>query len=499
MKRLFALTLALLMCCSTLPTFAAVKSDFAPSEAIVQFAANQEGFRAYAHSSGGRLYIGYGTQIKSGQYPNGISREKAMELLEADISSYTWLVNQFIAKYGVELTQNQFDALVSFSYNTSTKWMSKDSTLGAMVIGGDYSDLEFMNAFGSWCHAGGKVLTGLVLRRMREAKIFLYGDYDELNYCYYYAADDAKLAALREELSALRESCEAPEEDTEPLSEEEYLAREAELQERIAALEEAISEERGPVYSENAAKDFTYLRYDGGKGYEDEDIVYYVKNQPYGEFGGAYRKGYQLAAWALEDGTYLLPSDKATGARAVKAVWTTGAVDHAYLSTSPFSDVSIHAWYYARLQEASKAGIISGYKDGSFRPQKSVSVGATLKMLMRAAGYSEQKAVNGSAFEGYKTLALAEGLATKEELRDLEAPATRLFVARLAARVMGLTASEEASPYTDIDDPLATALYATGVMVGSVQDGKAVLLGKNEVRRLEMAVIASRMMEYNEV
>ena len=498
MKRLFALMLALVLCASTLPASAAVQADFAPSEAIIQFIANQEGFRAYAHSSGGRLYIGYGTQVKSGEYPNGISREKALELLEADISSYTWLVNRFAAKYGVALTQNQFDALVSLSYNVSTKWMSADSTLGALLIKGSYTDLQFMNAFGSWCHAGGKALTGLVLRRIREAKIFLYGDYGDLNYLYYYGEDDAALAALRKELQTLREGNEENEEN-EVLTEEEYLAREEALTDRIAAPQEAVSEERGPEYKEDSARDFTYLRYDGGKGYEDDDIIYYAKNQPYGEFGGAYRKGYKLAAWATEDGTYLLPTDTATGAKAVKAVWTTGEADRKYLSVSPFSDVSIYAWYYEGLQQASSAGIVSGYADGSFRPEKEVTVGAVLKMLMLAAGYSAQKTVNGSAFEGYKTLALKDGLATKEELTDLSASATRLFVARFAARAMGLAAGEGKSPYADTDDPLATALYTTGVMVGSVQDGKTVLLGDKPVRRLEMAVIVSRILQYREV
>ena len=492
MKRFFALMLALILCASTLPVSAAVKADFAPSEAIVQFIANQEGFRACAHSSGGRLYIGYGTQVKSGEYPNGISREKALELLKADISSYTWLVNQFLSKYGVKVTQNQFDALVSLSYNISTKWMSDASTLGALLIKGKYTDLQFMNALGSWCHAGGKALAGLCQRRIQEAKIFLYGDYGELNYLYYYAADDAKLAALREELQTLREESGTGDREID-------LARETKLVEQISALQMSISVKRGPSYQEDSAKDFTYLRYDGGKGYEDDDIVYYAKNQPYGEFGGAYRKGYKLAAWVLADGTYLLPTDEATAARAVKAVWTTGKVDRKYLSASPYSDVSVYVWYYNRLQQASSAGIVSGYADGSFRPGNGVTVGAALKMLMLATGYGKQKSPDGVAFGGYRALALQEGFATKEELADLSAPATRLLVARMTARAMGLAASEEASPYTDADDPLATALYTSGVMVGSVQDGEAALLGEKPVRRSEMAAIVSRILQYKEV
>lgn len=65
------------------------RSAWTPSEAIVKFIANQEGFRATAHQSGGHWYIGYGTQIKAGQYPNGISREKALELLRGHITKIT--------------------------------------------------------------------------------------------------------------------------------------------------------------------------------------------------------------------------------------------------------------------------------------------------------------------------------------------------------------------------------------------------------------------------
>ena len=41
-------------------------------------------------------------------------------------------------------------------------------------------------------------------------------------------------------------------------------------------------------------------------------------------------------------------------------------------------------------QGAAPAGVISGYKDGSFQPNSSVTYGAALKLIMRAAGYAEQ-------------------------------------------------------------------------------------------------------------
>ena len=509
MKRMLALALALLLLASAaFPASAAAGTDMSPSKAALQFIANQEGFRAYAHASGGHYYIGYGTQIKSGQYPNGISREKALELLEKDVSSYTYLVNQFAHKHSLTFTQYQFDALVSLSYNISTKWMKTDSSLCRLLLKGSYTDVELMQAMGSWCHAGGTALSGLCARRICEAKMFLYGDYGDLNYLFYYADTDAELSALREELQTLRGTWAAQEvglsdsglgaEETEVLTEGEYLTQETALLEKIAACQAAIDAEPGPVYGENAAKDFTYVRYDGGKGTENDDIIYYAKGQPYGELGSASRTGYRLAAWEKKDGSYLLPTDTASSACAVTAVWTTGTVNRAYLTTSPFGDVSIYAWYYDSLLQASKAGIVSGYANGNFYPQDSVTVGALLKMVLLSAGYGEQPSADGSAFGGYRALALKKGFVSAAEVSDLSVPATRLLAARLAATALGLEKSEDVSPYADVSDPLATALYATGIMVGSSENGKTVLLADKQVRRLEMAVIVSRMLQYRE-
>jgi lysozyme len=69
----------------------------------------------------------------------------------------------------VALTQGQFDALVSFTFN-----------LGAGALGGS-TLLRRLNAgdaagaaaeFGKWVHAGGEVLPGLVTRRAKERALF---------------------------------------------------------------------------------------------------------------------------------------------------------------------------------------------------------------------------------------------------------------------------------------------------------------------------------------
>jgi lysozyme len=70
----------------------------------------------------------------------------------------------------VPLTQNQFDALVSLSYNIGVGAFKK-STLLKKLNSGDYKGAA--NQFDVWVNAGGKRLAGLVRRRAIEKKLFL--------------------------------------------------------------------------------------------------------------------------------------------------------------------------------------------------------------------------------------------------------------------------------------------------------------------------------------
>lgn len=70
----------------------------------------------------------------------------------------------------VGLTQKQFDALVSFSYNVGTGALQK-STLLKHLNKGEYA--RAASHFGDFKKAGGKVLKGLVRRRAAEAALFV--------------------------------------------------------------------------------------------------------------------------------------------------------------------------------------------------------------------------------------------------------------------------------------------------------------------------------------
>lgn len=70
----------------------------------------------------------------------------------------------------VEINQNEFDALVSFSYNVGLGALQKSSLLKKLNAGDRAGAAA---AFGLWNKGGGKVLNGLVARRAREAALFL--------------------------------------------------------------------------------------------------------------------------------------------------------------------------------------------------------------------------------------------------------------------------------------------------------------------------------------
>jgi lysozyme len=70
----------------------------------------------------------------------------------------------------VPLTQGQFDALVSFSFNVGLGTLQR-STLRQKVLRGDMEGAS--EELLKYCMAGGKVLKGLLNRRKDEQAVFL--------------------------------------------------------------------------------------------------------------------------------------------------------------------------------------------------------------------------------------------------------------------------------------------------------------------------------------
>ena len=113
--------------------------------------------------------IGYGHVVKAQErslFSDGIDEARAIELLEKDVASAERAVLRFIT---VPLTDGQFDALVSFTFNLGSGALQR-STLRRKVNREEHADApaEFMK----WIWAGDRKLKGLVKRRAAESLIY---------------------------------------------------------------------------------------------------------------------------------------------------------------------------------------------------------------------------------------------------------------------------------------------------------------------------------------
>ncbi|AIS17521.1 hypothetical protein LT40_08970 [Pseudomonas rhizosphaerae] len=129
-----------------------------------------EGLRLKAYpdpGTGGLPWtIGYGST--SGVTRNMVITEaQAEQMLAEDLVRFERIVERAVR---VPVTQGQFDALVSFTYNVGEGNFTKSTLLRKLNAGDTAGAAE---QFSRWVHAGGKVLSGLVKRRAAERALFL--------------------------------------------------------------------------------------------------------------------------------------------------------------------------------------------------------------------------------------------------------------------------------------------------------------------------------------
>ena len=95
------------------------------------------------------------------------SMEEVDGILRADLARFERGVAQYVP---LPLTQGQFDALVSFSFNVGLGTLQR-STLRQKAIRRDFQGAA--EEFLKYCMAGGKILKGLQNRRIDERAMFL--------------------------------------------------------------------------------------------------------------------------------------------------------------------------------------------------------------------------------------------------------------------------------------------------------------------------------------
>ena len=428
-KRILGLFLGIVLLGSGLPHTARAAEAELPADGGTGLSISQEGldlikrfegFSPMPIADGTQWSIGYGNACDPADYPYGITEEEAEVLLRESVELFEEEINAFLTRYGVTVTQYQFDALVSITYNLGPSWISGSYRFWSMVRDGleQYSDNEIASAIGIWCHVGTAVNVSILQRRITEARLFLYGD-----------------------------------------------------------------------YTGETSQDFHYVIFDPNGGTVEHDVMLYQEHGMYGEFPEAAREGWYFAGWYTEDGTLLTEETAASESCRVTAAWSETPLE-APEEPQPFTDLESDEWYYSFVTSLAAEGIISGFRDGSYRPDQPVTAGQVLKLVLLACGYPEQPQTTSHWASGYLTLAEELGILEAGQVTNLDAPITRLLVAQITCSVLALPHTETASVYSDTDDRCAMALYEAGIMEGHVNgQGVRVFRPETSLSRAEIAKI----------
>ena len=114
--------------------------------------------------------IGYGNTY----YPNGkrvtlideqITEVEAFEMFKTIADKFAKRVSGLLTK---EVTQNQFNSLVSLAYNIGINSFATSTLL--KKVNANPKDITISNEFKRWNKAGGVVVQGLVNRRLSEVE-----------------------------------------------------------------------------------------------------------------------------------------------------------------------------------------------------------------------------------------------------------------------------------------------------------------------------------------
>ena len=166
--------------CAGLPVSAATSAELTISQNGIDFIKAREGFSAKCYYDGAQSSIGYGTKCGTKAHASGlhsITKAAAEVAMRQEIVS-SYIPNVRRQTSGLQMNQNQFDALVSFTYNTGGGTsMIKNSPL-VKYLRGEMSQAAAASAFESYVvtnSATGKVDSGLKNRRRLEAELFFSG------------------------------------------------------------------------------------------------------------------------------------------------------------------------------------------------------------------------------------------------------------------------------------------------------------------------------------
>ena len=247
-------------------------------------------------------------------------------------------------------------------------------------------------------------------------------------------------------------------------------------------------------YSGTFEGQYVYLRHDPSGGTIEHSLLFFPIGQPYGAMQTPQYAGKVFQGWYTAEGEAITAETIATADLQVYAQWAD--LSEITQWDNPYSDLPDDHWSISYVRELSLLGIIDGYEDGTFRPNRDLRAGEALKLVLLAAGYPEQRAIEEHWASGYLAYAEANGWLQPGQVTDLDAPVSRQLVAQLVALVLELPESDIDSPFADTDDPYVLALYEAGIVEGDGSSGETLYLPENNILRSHICAIIWRMERY---
>lgn len=169
-----------------------------------------------------------------------------------------------------------------------------------------------------------------------------------------------------------------------------------------------------------------------------------------------------------------------------------------------FPDINPGDWFAPDIKKLTEAGIISGYPDGYFHPEREMTVAEFVKILVRS---DPSLTIRGAVrlypehwASEFLTAAYEAGIITDADLIDGFNPdslITRSSMTKMMILALGIDPVHIETPFTDTADIYAATAYNEYLLRGYLQpDGTRIYNGNNNAMRSEAVAIAVRIIEY---
>lgn len=427
--------------------------------------------------------IGYGCSTtyakKYGFSTTYLSKDEAHQLMLFVLDEMENYLDTFLSTNGISVNQYQYDALMSLTYNLGRSWLSPSSRIGELLVNGNYTVNEMASAFGIYCHTGtgvnAVVQDHLVSRRIREAKLFLYGAYNLSDV-------DAKFCRLTYDGNVP------------PNYTDVALYQEGEPYQILFE----------PDYTDGNGMYFIGWYTENGEKLTADDIVTegrltvypqwsWYEEDPELEIAAEYYRPSSSPALTEKTYTYGVCGDETVVGGGNTDSPSDDKIVYEFDASIVFSDLSQSAWYYDYVNALYNEKVIEGYEDFTFRPERTVTTGEALKMILLAAGYGEPEKVTDHWASGYHHLALDWQIIERGDIVDLDVPITREMMAKVTANALMLERIYDGAAFTDTDNKYACALHDWGITEG-YEDGSFRL--NRSLTRAELSAIVWRINQY---